>query len=129
MQLNLIILKDIFAIYRFNSNEAIPERIEDSNFYSVTRTSDELSVVCKQSDSIEGELAVNKDWRVLKIEGHLDFLLVGIIADISGLLKERNIPIFTISTYDTDYFLVRNRDLDKAVDSLKSGRYIITFEN
>lgn len=127
MMLNLIILKDTYAIYRFNSDIDIPEWIKDSDFYSVTRTQDELSVVSKQYDSITEEYAVNAGWRVIKIQGPLDFSLVGIIAEVSGLLKKRKISIFTISTYDTDYILVKSQDLGKAVDSLKSNGHIITF--
>lgn len=128
MGLNLIILKDTYAIYRFNYEIDIPEWTKDSDFYSVTRTQDELSIVCKQSDSKTGEFLVNSDWKILKIEGKLDFSLVGIIAEVTGLLKTSKIPVFTISTYDTDYILVKNQDLGKAVDSLESDRHKITFE-
>lgn len=129
MKLNLIILKDIYAIYRFNHDIDIPAWVKDSDFYSVTRTHDELSVVCKQSDLITEGSAVNTDWRIIKIQGPLDFSLVGIIAEVSGILKKIKISIFTISTYDTDYILVKNQDLDKAVDSLKFNKHVIFFEN
>ncbi|MFH0760848.1 MAG: ACT domain-containing protein, partial [Bacteroidota bacterium] len=106
-----------------------PEWIKDSDFYSVTRTQDELSIVCKQSDSITEESAINTDWRIIKIQGALDFSLVGIIAEVAGLLEKIKISIITISTYDTDYILLKNQDLGKAVDSLKSNGHIVNFEN
>jgi len=129
MELNLLILKDKYAVCRFNNDVDIPEWIRDSDFYSVTRTQEELSIVCKQSDSITGESAIDTDWRIIKIQGPLDFSLIGIIAEVSGILKSNGISIFTISTYDTDYILVKSQDLGKTVDSLKLNRYIITFEN
>ena len=129
MKLNLIILKDTYAICRFNNDNDIPEWIKDSEFYSVTRTQDELSVVCKQSGSITKESAINTDWRIIKIQGPMDFSLVGIIAEVSGLLRKGKISVFTISTYDTDYIMVKNQDLVKAVDSLKSNEHVVTFEN
>lgn len=129
MKLNLIILKDTYAIYRFNNDNNIPEWIKDSDFYSVTRTQDELSIICKQFDRITEEPTVNKDWRILKIQGPLDFSLVGIIAGISGILEKNKISIFTISTYDTDYILIKIQDLDKTIDSLKANGHEITYEN
>jgi uncharacterized protein len=129
MKLNLIILKNTYAIYRFNSDMDIPIWVKDSDFYSATKTQDELSVVCKQHDSIVEGYAINTDWKIIKIQGPLDFSLIGIIAEVSGLLEKVRISIFTISTYDTDYILVKKQDLDKAVDSLKSNGHIITFES
>jgi uncharacterized protein len=129
MKLNLIILKDTYAIYRFNSDSDIPEWTKNSDFYSVTRTPEEISIVSKQNDSVTNESTINKDWRILKIQGPLDFSLVGIMAEISGLLKKDKISIFTISTYDTDYILVKSHALEKAVKSLKSNKHLVTFEN
>ena len=71
---------------------------------------------------------MNSDWRALKIAGPLDLTLVGIIAEISRILKDSNISIFSISTYETDYVMVKNRDLNKAVDSLKANGHEIIFE-
>ena len=129
MALNLIILKDTYSIYRLNIGDDIPAWIRDSDFYSVTKTQDELSIVCKHSDSIIEDYKINTDWRIIKIQGPLDFSLVGIIADILGFLKNIKVSIFTISTYDTDYILVKSQDLGTAVDSLKNNNYTVTFEN
>ena len=125
MKLKLIILKSKYAICRFDSDSDIPMWIKDSEFFSVTRTEDELSVVSRQSDSNPEITEINKDWRILKIQGPLDFSLVGIIAEISRILKEINITIFTISTFETDYILVKNKDLDKAIDSLTANGHEI----
>lgn len=128
MQLRLTLLKNTFAIYKYESDSDIPDWINNSDFYSVTKTKDELSVVCKQLDTINNMQEVSKDWRTFKIEGPLDFSLIGIIAEISKILKENKISIFTISTYDTDYILVKSKDLQGAVDSLKANGHEITYE-
>ena len=81
MKLKFIILKDKYVIHRFDSNYDIPIWIKDSDFYSATKTKDELSIVYKQLDSITEAPEINKDWRILKIQGPLDFSIVGIIAE------------------------------------------------
>jgi hypothetical protein len=125
MNLNLQILNDKYAICKFNTDSDIPDSIKDSDFYSVTRTKDELSVVCKQSGSLNN-CEINENWRILKVAGSLDLSLIGIIAEISGILRDNKIPIFTISTFETDYILVKSKNLNRAVDSLKAKGHEIT---
>ena len=127
-QLSLLVLPDKYAMYRFEADSDLPDWIKASEFYSVTKTKDELSVVSRQSDSISESADANQDWRILKIEGPLDLSSTGIIANISGILAERSIPIFTISTYDTDYILVKNHDLNNAIETLKAIGHKTTFE-
>jgi uncharacterized protein len=129
MKLNLIILSDTFSICKFRTDSDIPGWIKDSDFYSLTRTEDELSIVCKQSDSIKDAIEIKKDWRIFKVSGPLDFSLTGIIAEISVILKDENISVFTISTYETDYFLVKNVHLNSAVNSLKANGHNVTYNN
>ncbi len=129
MRLELQILKDVYAVYRFGTDSDIPDWIYDSDFYSITKTKDELSIVCKQNDTIDKELAVNENWRTFKIHGPLDFSLIGIIAEISRILKESNISILTVSTYDTDYILVKSQYLNQAIDSLEFNGHHIVFES
>lgn len=126
--MRLKVLKDIYAIYKFNSYSDIPSRIYGSKFYSVAKTEDEISVVCKQSDYINNAKQIDKGWKVLKILGSFDFSLIGIIAEISKILYEYKIPIFTISTYETDYILVKSDDLDKAMDSLRKYNHEVIEE-
>jgi hypothetical protein len=128
MNLSLQILNDKYAIYRFDVDPSLPDWIKDSDFYSITKTKDELSVVCKQSGSLDN-CEISKDWRVLKIAGQLDLSLIGIIAEISGILRDNKIPIFTISTFETDYILVKSKDLNTAIDSLEANGYEITSQN
>ena len=96
----LLILKGKFAICRFNHNSSLPSWVNQGDFYSITKSKDEISVVCNQ-ENVKGVKRVEKNWKVLKIEGPLDFSLIGIISKISTILAENNISIFVISTFDT----------------------------
>ncbi|AGF55847.1 hypothetical protein B0P06_000031 [Clostridium saccharoperbutylacetonicum] len=120
--LTMKLFKDKYGVCRLTRNESIPKWAQDSDFFSITKTSDELSIVCLE-DSIPSEIKCERDWRILKIEGPLDFSLIGILASISTILAQKGISIFAISTYDTDYILVKNKDLDNAVESLIKERY------
>lgn len=120
--LTMKLLKEKYGVCRLNKTELIPEWARNSDFFSITKTSDELSIVCFQ-DNIPNDIKCEKDWRVLKIEGPLDFSLIGILASISTILAQNGISIFAISTYDTDYILVKNKDIDNAIDSLIKERY------
>lgn len=124
--LTMKLLKEKFGVCKLDKDELIPEWIQNSKFYSVTKTADELSIVCSQ-DSIHGEIKCEKDWRILKVEGPLDFSLIGILSSITTILAKKKISIFAISTYDTDYILVKNKDIDNAVNALSDEKYIITY--
>jgi uncharacterized protein len=126
--MKLKVLKDKYAIYKFPVGSVLPERIYTSDFYSITKTKDEISVVARQSYVNEGDIACNKDWRIIQIEGPLDFSLVGIIADISAIFKSKKISIFTLSTYNTDYFLIKQKDLDIGIQSLIENNHKVTIE-
>ena len=117
--MNLSILNDKYSIYKFKSESALPAWIYSSEFYSITKTRDEVSVVAIQTDlTSEDIICKNNDWRMIKIEGPLDFSIVGIIADLSAIFKKKNISIFTLSTYDTDYILLKQKDLDTGIQML-----------
>ena len=124
--LTMKLLKEKYGVCRLDKNELIPEWAQNSNFFSITKTCDELSIVCSQDDipnDILTDIKCEKDWRILKIEGPLDFSLIGILASISTILAQKGISIFAISTYDTDYILVKNKDIDNAIQSLIKDRY------
>ena len=73
-------------------------------------------------------ISVSRDWRLIKIKGPLDFSLTGVIAEIAAILKVVNIPIFVLSTYNTDYFLVKHDRLSAAVKALGETGHTILFE-
>ena len=93
-----------------------------SGFFSMTRTPDELSIVCNEEIVPDG-VACEKGWHCLQVKGPLDFALTGILASLAAPLAEAGISIFAISTYDTDYFLVK--ELDRAIAVLfKAGHNV-----
>lgn len=120
--LTMKLLKEKYGVCRLDKTESIPEWAKNSSFFSITKTEDELSIVCCE-DNIPKHIKCEKDWRVLKIEGPLDFSLIGILSSISTILAQNGISIFAISTFDTDYILVKNKDINNTVGALEKERY------
>lgn len=123
-RLNLKLLKDKYSVCRLNKDDEIPKWIFNEEFFSITKTEDELSIVCLQ-DKIKEDVKCERDWNILKIEGPLDFSLIGILSKISTLMANNNISIFAISTYDTDYILIKEESIDKAIEILENNNYNI----
>jgi len=129
MILDFTILKGSYSIYQLKNDSFIPDWIFDSEFFSLTRTKEELSIVCKHVDiTMDSNTKVDKHWRILKINGQLDLSIIGVIAYVSNLLKENKIPIFTVSTYDTDYILVKNQHIDKTLTALENNGHKVFIE-
>lgn len=97
----------------------------DSNYYFIGKTLEELSLVCKTEDTPSNTSNREDGWQGFKIEGILDFSLIGILAKISTLLAENSISIFAVSTYNTDYIFVRNENYQKALNVLTTNGYTI----
>ena len=116
-KLTLSILPDKLGICHFDKNTPIPDWAKDISFCSITRTPDELSLVCPQ-DKIPGGVMYEKDWRAFKVQGPLGFTMTGIVASLSKPLADAGISIFYISTYETDYVLVEDKNLAKAKEIL-----------
>lgn len=95
------------------------------DFFFLARTDREISLVCRKEDVPEKTLEREDGWRGFRIRGVLDFSLIGILARISSLLAEAGISIFALSTYQTDYILVREGDFERALDLLSSQGYTI----
>jgi hypothetical protein len=122
--LTMKLLEERFGVCRLNINELIPEWARNSEFYSITKTADELSIVCSQIN-IPSYIRCENDWRILKVVGPLDFSLIGILSSISSILAHNKISIFAIPTFDTDYVLVKDKDIENAIDALSSANYEI----
>lgn len=102
----------------------VPAWAFKGEFCTISKTVDELSVVCESQWIPEG-VQVERGWKAMKVEGPLDFSLVGILASLSGTLAERGVSIFAVSTFDTDYLLVKEWDLEKAMGALLSAGHTI----
>jgi hypothetical protein len=94
-------------------------------FLFIGKTDEELSLVCTTEFAPEGILEREDGWRGFRIEGVLDFSLVGILSQISGLLAGNDIGIFAVSTYNTDYILTKEENFDRALQVLKEDGYHI----
>ncbi len=117
MKLTLSILPEKLGICHFDKNSPIPNWAKKISFCSITRTSDELSIVCPQ-DKIPAGVLVEKDWRAFKVQGPLGFSLTGVVSSLSTSLAKAGISIFYISTYETDYLLVKEENLVRAKNIL-----------
>ena len=124
LKLSLSILDENFAVCRLNANDKIPDWIIKEHFYSITKTADELSIVCFEKD-VPDHVKSEKDWRAIKINGVLDFSQTGILASLAVPLAEAKIGIFVLSTFNTDYILVKNNKLEKAIEILSKFFNII----
>lgn len=95
-------------------------------FYFVGKTKEEISLVCITDDTPARTIEREDGWRAFKIHGVLDFSLIGILSKISTILAENKIGIFAVSTFNTDYILVKKDQFARALDSLAAEGYTIT---
>lgn len=118
----LSVLKNELTIHRLPPDSPIPKQVYNSGFYSISKTEDELSIVCESSIIVNSQKS-EAEWACLKILGPLDFSQIGILSKIASTLAEVKISIFVISTYDTDYVLLKTKNLETAQRSLKLANY------
>ena len=112
-------LPDRLAVARLAPGDGVPGWLDWSDTpVSATRTGEELSILCRE-DRVPESVKAERGWRAFKVEGPLEFSLFGILARIAVPLAQARVSIFAISTYDTDYVLVRDDDLRRAVEALK----------
>ena len=118
--MKLIVLKDELAVARLDATDPIPAWAAQGSISSVTRTTEELSVVCAAA-AIPANVQAERGWRCFRVAGRLDFSLTGVLASVAGPLAAAEVSSFAISTYDTDYVLVREQSLAKAVECLSAA--------
>ena len=97
----------------------------DKEFFFIARTDEELSLVCKTEDTPLNTTAREDGWQGFRIQGVLDFSLVGILAKIAGILAEKEIGIFAVSSFNTDYIFVKACNYDKALGALAKAGYTV----
>lgn len=123
MQLRLALLPATVAVCRLAPDTPWPEWPRGA-FTSITRTPDELSVVCDE-DAVPAEVRSDRGWRVLRVEGPLAFELTGIAASLTAPLAAAEISVFLIATFDTDYLLVKEEVLQRATGALRDAGHEI----
>jgi hypothetical protein len=105
------------AVCRLPADSDFPGWARPGGLLALVRTADELSVVCEECDVPPGT-KIERGWRAFQVEGPLDFALTGILASIASPLAEAGVAIFALSTFDTDYVLVKESDLPIALRAL-----------
>lgn len=123
MQLHIAILPHTLAVSRLAADEAVPAWARGA-FVSITRTSEELSIVCDEGHVPE-ETRTERGWTLLKVEGPIPFETTGVAASLVAPLAKARISVFPIATYDTDYLLVKADTLEAAVDALRSYGHVV----
>ena len=134
MPLTLSLLKSRLVVLRFAPSTTPPTWVFQQAFYNVTRTAEELSIVCDQDaysstkETMKGDGEVAKeeaDWACLKVEGPLDFGLTGVLSSLAQPLAVAKISIFAMSTFDTDYILVKSSKLSESIGVLRKEGFTV----
>jgi hypothetical protein len=120
--LTLTLLEQTFTFHRLEPDAEIPASALHSPFFAITRTDDETSLVLPDSVKIESDKS-DMGWGCFKVDGPLEFSQVGILAGIASVLAEAKIPIFALSTFDTDYILVKWKQTRDAKEALRAAGY------
>ena len=113
----LSVLPEKLAICHLGKNSPIPSWTNFISFCSITRTKDELSIICPQ-DVIPGGILFEADWRAFQVQGPLGFTMTGVVSSLSGPLAKVGISIFYVDTYETSYVLIEEKNLAKAIEVL-----------
>lgn len=126
MLMNLKKLPFDLSVCKLNSTDDINCNID---FCFIAKTDEEISLVCKTEDVPSGVICSDDGWRGFYFDETLDFSLIGILSKISTVLAENKIGIFAVSTFNTDYILVKSENFDKAVAVLELNGYTFTETN
>jgi uncharacterized protein len=118
--LKLKLLPQQFAVCRLAADAAVPQWAARGRIFSVTRTADELSIVC-ESKVVPSKVKSEKGWRCLQLQGPFPFEMTGVLASVLEPLARAGVSIFAVSTYDTDYVMVKGKQLPKATRALRAA--------
>jgi hypothetical protein len=126
--LKLSLVPTRYAICRLPADTFVPAWATRGAFFSITRTAHELSVVCAEGSVPEGTRC-EPGWRALRVAGVVDLSMVGVLARLAVPLAEAGVSLFAVSTFDTDYVLVKESDLDRAIEGLtRKGITVVNTE-
>ena len=117
-------LDELYAIVRLDPDAELPDWVQSGHFWSATRSESELSIVCCEED-VPTDASAERGWCALELAGPLDFSLTGVVAALVTPLAEAEVPIFVISTFETDYLFVRERYLERSVDALAEAGHSV----
>ncbi len=121
-QLTLRLIKEQFAIHSLSESAVIPAEVFSASIFFIAKTFEEVSIVLPQNIAISSD-EVERNWQALEVVGPLAFTMTGILSNISTVLANEKISIFAISTFDTDYILVKQECIQLAIEALRSNQY------
>lgn len=123
-QLTITVHPELYAICRLEPQAEVPQWASGKSFLTISRTKAELSIVCEEA-RVPAEVHAERGRRLMQVAGTLAFSLTGILAAIAVPLAEAHISIFGVSTYDTDYVLVKDTDMEHAISVLETAGHVI----
>ncbi len=118
------VLREVFTVCKIENISQVDFKAE---YYFLSKTDEELSLVCTDKNVPDNTLDREDGWRGFRIQGVLDFSLIGILSKISSILAENEISIFAVSTYQTDYIFIKERNFEKALKVLENNGYEIVM--
>jgi predicted metal-dependent HD superfamily phosphohydrolase len=121
----LLLIDGTCAVCRLAGDSAIPPWATAGDWFSITRTAEELSIICRQ-DAVPTDVVSERGWRCLRVAGTMPFTTVGVLASLTAPLAAAGVSIFAFSTFDTDYLLVKEDTVEKAIKTLQQAGYAIT---
>ena len=123
-QLSLSLLPHKYAVCQFHPDKHIPYWALMGDFVSLTRTNEELSIICQQSN-VPTEVEAERGWYCIQVQGAFDFSVAGIHASLAIPLAEANISVLSVATYATDYLLVKEENVERALQVLEQAGHVI----
>jgi hypothetical protein len=123
--LSLTLLNGTFAIHQLPANAPTPEIASDSHFCAIIKTDEEVSLILPDHVRVQDSKS-DRNWSCYKVDGELDLSLVGILADLAAVLAKAQVPIFALSTFNTDYILVKQEKVALAEAALLSAGYRVS---
>jgi uncharacterized protein len=125
--LNLSLLEGRFAVVQLEPKSPVPAWALEGEFFTVSKTSEELSIVCLESNvPTNSNMRLERDWACLKLQGPFEFSLTGILLSVLEPLAKVNVGIFALSTFNTDYVLVKAENLEKTIVALEGAGHLVS---
>lgn len=122
--LRLLGVAGTFAVCKLPPGAPVPTWATSGDLFSVTRTPEELSLVCRQETVPKGVMC-ERNWRSLRVAGSMPFTLVGVLAALTVPVARAGVGVFALSTFDTDYLLVKAADWEKAIAALRTAGHVV----
>lgn len=122
--LPLVLLPESLAVCRLPADSEFPEWASANHLMAFVRTQDELSVVCAEK-LVPPEVKAERGWRAFQVQGPLDFSMIGVLASITEPLARVGVSVFALSTYDTDYILIKEDSVPRAQTALEGAGFLV----